>query len=96
MNRHFFDTIQTTPDLFTVYNEQAKTQSDMVLECFHVNGRMAWFEVHAMIPDMNEISLKRSLSNLQERGLIVKDTDKSNMVLSHFGKPCHRYYLVKK
>lgn len=49
--------------------------------------------MQAQLPDMNEDSLKRSLSNLKTKGLIVKDTDKSNLVTGPHGKRCHRYVL---
>lgn len=93
---HFFDTISCDPQLLIVFDAQAKTQEELVLEVFNAQQvALAWWQVAAYLPDMNECSLKRSMSNLAAKGKLVKNTDKGSMILGISGKPCHVYSLIK-
>lgn len=89
----FHNTIQSDPQLMIVYDAAAKSQEDCVMEVMRKLRRAAWFQVHACLQDMDPVSLKRCLSNLQDAGLLVKDTDKANMVMGTKGKRCHQYVL---
>lgn len=93
--RYFHNTIQTDPQLLIVFDAGAKSQEERVFEVFNTyKVAMGWFQVAAYLPDMNECSLKRSLSNLASKGKLVKDTDKSKMITGLSGKPCHTYRLI--
>lgn len=94
--KHFFNSIQADEQLLIVFDAGAKSQEELVLEVFNAQKcALAWWQVAAYLPDMNECSLKRSLSNLASKGKLVKDTDKSRMVVGLSGKPCHVYSLIK-
>lgn len=92
----FHNTINNDESEQKEANVKAKSQEDMVLEIMNKVKSGAWFEIASYLPDMDHCSLKRSLSNLQDKGLLVKDTQKANMVMGPKGKPCHRYYLRSK
>lgn len=89
----FYNTIQAESQLMFIYDAAAQSQEDLVMEVMNRIKRASWFQVHAFLQDMDPVSLKRCLSNLQEKGLIVKDTDKGNMVMGPKGKKCHQYVL---
>lgn len=92
----FKNTIQASPQLMIIYNAEALSQEEAVLEVMNKLKAAAWFQVHACLPWMDEVSLKRAMSNLQERGSLVLDKDKSKMLTGPKGKPCHIYLLIKK
>lgn len=102
----FHNTIQAEPEEMKVLNEVAKSQEEQVHEVFLKENRpMAWFEVSWLLPHLNEVSLKRCLSNLStdkkdkktgeivRRAKLVMVTDKSQMKLSPAKAPCHVYKI---
>lgn len=91
----YFNTNQASLLEYAQFTKEALTQEDMVLEVMKRLKKAAWFEIRAEI-EMNEDSLKRSLSNLKDRGLLAKDTDKANMVMGPHSKRCHRYVLIEQ
>lgn len=77
-----------------IYEGKAKAIEKKVYELFLANPDtgMNWSEVMAKMGKVNESSLKRSLTNLKNRFLLIKT---SEMVLSSEGAPAHRYKLNK-
>jgi len=95
-NNSFHNTIQADDQLALHFEAEALTQEEKVLGVFKfLNRPLAWFEVSKML-EMNECSLKRSITNLCSKGELVKDTQKSNMVAGPSGKACHRYQILNK
>lgn len=71
---------------------KAKSLEYIVLKIFERENRpMTWSEVKALIPEANEVSLKRSISNLKNRFKLEKT---SELVNSIYGVPAHRYKLI--
>jgi predicted transcriptional regulator len=90
----YYKTTELSPQLLMEFTEVAVTQEQIVLEVFRAHrSAMSWSEVSGFLPDMNESSLKRSLTNLMDRGILKKTDD---VVLSKYGKPCHRYEIINK
>lgn len=89
-NPSFYNTIDEIVRL-REFEASAKSQEDMVLEVFKKFKELAWFQVAGFLPDMNEVSLKRSMSNLKKKGLLFKTDIK---VLGIYGKNTHKYRLV--
>lgn len=91
----FYNTIQADSQLMIVYNADGLKQEDAVMEVLNKLKRAAFFQVQGCLPWMHRDSLKRALSNLYERGKVMKDTDKANMVMNpETGKRCHQYFIT--
>lgn len=86
----FHDTIDSSVEEFKKFEADAKSQDEMVLEVFKKHSELAWFEVQAFLPEMNEVSLKRSLSNLKNKGTLSLNDE---LVMGTKGKPVHKYKL---
>lgn len=96
MNAHFYNTNQSTSQEVILFTEDAKGQENACLQILQQLKRAAFFEIKNYLPNMHQDSLKRSLSNLQSRGLIVKDIVKENMVTNPMtGKRCHKYQIIE-
>lgn len=91
----FYNTIQADLTVAFQYEAQSISDENMVLEVMRKVKRAAWFEVVGFLPSMNEVSLKRALTDLKSKGILAKDTDKANMVMGPSGKRCHQYFLIK-
>lgn len=103
--KHFHNTVQLEEKQLDLFCVKAKNQEDQVIEVFNkYKCPMAWFQVFAYLPFMNEISLKRAMSNLTKpvinkagevtrKAMLVKIEDKSKMVLNG-STPCHLYKLI--
>ncbi len=91
----FFNTVQASPQLMIQYTEDSISQEMMVMNVMRMLQRAAFFEVQNQLPDMHRDSLKRSLSVLQAKGKIVKDTNKKRMVVNpDTKKKCHQYFTL--
>jgi hypothetical protein len=86
----YHNTTGETGQTFISFNEGALTQEQVVFEVFKKVGKACWFEIKNHLPDMNESSLKRSITNLKVKGLLFKTSDK---VIGTAGKPCFKYQL---
>ncbi len=75
------------------FESKAKTQERTILELFEFFVRpLAWFEVQRLlVEDMNECSIKRSLSNLKAEGKLLKTEEKA---IGNTGRPSYKYKLV--
>jgi hypothetical protein len=91
MKRSYYNTTHLPEQVVMDFEEKAKSQEDMVIEVFQLAKKpMSWSEVSGFLPDMNEVSLKRSLTNLYNSGKLIKTND---AVLSKYNRPCYRYQL---
>jgi hypothetical protein len=90
---NFFNTIQASGAQLVQYELMGISDHDKVIEVFNLaNCPMAWFQVKAFLPDMNECSLKRVLSSSKKLEMMP---NKSDMVVGPSGKMCHKYKLIK-
>lgn len=92
----YYNTNKVCGQTLINFCEAAKSQEQKVYDVYlNTNKGLAWFNVAALLPMINHCSIKRSISNLAKKGLLVKDTRKETMVLGIEGKPCHLYQLNK-
>lgn len=76
------------------FEAKAKSQEETVYEVFKTNPDkgFSWSECKQMLKsDINECSLKRSITNLKNSFKISKTNE---LVMSACGRPAHRYKLV--
>lgn len=75
------------------FESKAQTQERTILELFEFFMRpLSWFEVQALlVEEMNECSVKRSLSNLKAEGKLIKTDIK---VIGKTGRPSYQYKYV--
>ena len=97
----YYRTVNIPDQMAIDLSVRNKSQQDRVFELFcEKKIPMSWSEVSGFLPDLNEVSLKRCLSDLSneqrfEPGdwMLKKTKDK---VLSKHRHPCYRYCLTKK
>ena len=105
MRKLYYNTNNVSGQQLLDFEQGAKSQEDLVLCVYKTALRpLAWNEVRELLDkDMNEVSLKRSISNLSKNkkdlltGEITeyaKITKTEEMVQGPYGKPCHRYRLI--
>lgn len=88
----YFNTTGQTGQVLIDFEQRAESLEKKVLKVFEKENKpMAWHEVKAILPDANEVSLKRSISNLKNRFKLEKT---SELVNSIYGVPAHRYKLI--
>jgi len=89
----YHNTTSVTGQTLIEFETKAKSQDEQVLDVFKsINQPLAWFEVAGFLKGMNEISLKRSITNLKNKGLLYRT---QVLVTSVYGKPSHKYVLIK-
>ena len=75
------------------FESKAQNQERTILELFEFFCRpLTWFEVQRLLVDeMNECSIKRSLSNLKTQGKLIKTDEKA---IGNTGRPSYKYKLI--
>jgi len=93
MTKPFYNTISTKGQTLINFSSKAQSQEDLILTVFKMSLRpLAWFEVkNLLIEDMNDCSIKRSITNLKTKGILAKTSD---MIQGTAGKPVHKYKLT--
>lgn len=89
----FHNTISSVGSELQKFESDAKSQDEQVLEVFKKHSELAWFEVQSYLPDMNEVSLKRSITNLKNKGKLEKTKE---LVMGIYGKQTHKYKLCQQ
>jgi hypothetical protein len=89
----FHNSINESGQTLIRFESEAKTQEEIVMNVFLTYSRaFSWCEVMSFLPSpMNQVSLKRSITNLFNQGKLQKTNEK---VMGIYGKNCHRYKLV--
>lgn len=88
----YYNTTNQTGQYLLDLENRSESLEKKVLKIFEKENRsMTWSEVKALIPEANEVSLKRSISNLKNRFKLEKT---SELVNSIYGVPAHRYKLL--
>lgn len=88
----YYNTTHQTGQVLIDFENRSESLEKKVLKIFEKeNKAMTWSEVKALIPEANECSLKRSISNLKNRFKLEKT---SELVLSIYNVPSHRYKLI--
>lgn len=88
----FFNTNKESGPVLEKSHSDAKSQEDVIYELYLGKKlNMAWFEVKSFLPDFNECSIKRSITNLKNKGKLIKTTD---LVMGIHGKSNHKYKLA--
>ncbi|MBA3662743.1 MAG: hypothetical protein H0W61_00855 [Bacteroidetes bacterium] len=83
----FHNTILSEGQQLLDFESKAQTQDEQVLTVFKAHNKpLTWCMVAECLPDMNQVSLKRSLSTLKNKGLLFK-TDV--LVKGNYGKQTH-------
>lgn len=100
----FHNSIHEQGQVLIDFEAAAENQEDLILDVFKATKKpMAWFEVRQhMWFEMNECSLKRSLTNLCSEKRNSKDElirsqkllKTAIKVMGPHGKNCYRYSLV--
>jgi hypothetical protein len=92
MTSHFNTTHETGQTLIS-FEAKAVNQESTVLEVFYTYCRpLTWSEVQRLLPtNMNEISIKRSLSVLKNKRILEKTSEK---VQGIYGRPNFKYKLI--
>jgi predicted transcriptional regulator len=86
----FHATVNIDNKQLDLFEAKAQSQEDRIYELFcEVRKPLAWFEVKGYL-DFNDCSIKRCLSNLKDKGVLIKTSEN---VTGTFGKPCYRYEL---
>ena len=91
----YHNTNQVEPQLAIHFEAMALTQDDLILEVYRKHNKpMAWGEVRGCLPnDMHEGSIKRAITNLANRGQLMKC--EKDLVIGPYGKQTHRYKLAE-
>lgn len=88
----FYNTTKEEGQLLLLFEAKAKTLEKIVLEIYQMYQKpLTWSEVHTIIPEANQCSLKRSITNLKTSGKLEKTKEKG---LSIYGKPSYKYRLT--
>lgn len=78
--------------LLLQYEYVAISLERIVLEIYRkYNVPLNWSELHLIIPNANEVSLKRSITNLKTSGHLEKTKEKG---ISIYGRPAFKYKIV--
>lgn len=105
MNQPFYNTINAEGQVLLDFEGAAASQEEMVLQVFYsVKRPLAWFEVLAYMPHIDQCSLKRCLTNLtnsryDKEGLLIKEkklVKTDELIKGLKGKPCHKYKLIDR
>ena len=82
----FYNTTNVTGQILIDFTSKAKSQEEMILEYFtnHSNESFTWTEIANVFPNINECSLKRSISDLKNSWKLIKTNEKG---VSKYGKP---------
>ena len=80
--------------MLLAFEAKNSTQEALILTVFQLMQRaLAWHEVQGLlVEDMNEVSIKRCITNLKTSGILEKTSDK---IMGKYGKPTYRYKLKK-
>jgi len=90
--KHHYNTTHESGQLLLQYEYVALSLEKIVLEIYKQQNRaLTWSDVHSIIPNANEVSLKRSITNLKTSGLLEKTKEKG---ISIYGRPSYKYRLL--
>lgn len=104
MNQPFYNTIEAEGQVLINFESAALSQEDLVLAVFHETKRpLAWFEITFYLPEIDQCSIKRCLTNLtntryDRNGMIIKTkklVKTGELIKGLKGKPCHKYRLIE-
>lgn len=88
----YFNTTHETGQTLLNFENKGLRLQDTIYQIFQREQKaMVWSDVQMLIPDANECSLKRSITNLKTEGKLIKTTDKA---ISKYNKPAYRYKLA--
>lgn len=90
---NFYNTTNEKGQILIDFNNKAKSQQEMVYD-FFIQHRLfgyTWSDVQKHFPEMNESSVKRSITNLMNEGKLEKTSEKG---VSKYGKPAYKYKLA--
>jgi hypothetical protein len=89
---NYYNTTHESGQLLLQYEYKAISLERIVLELFKMQNKpLTWSDVHLIIPNVNEVSLKRSITNLKTSGHLEKTKEKG---ISIYGKPAYKYRLI--
>lgn len=89
----YYNTTNQKGQILIDFTAKAVSQEDLIYKFFteHKNSSFTWTEVQKHFPDMNEISLKRSITDLKNDGKLIKTSEKG---VSKYGRPSCKYKLA--
>lgn len=88
----YYNTTNMKGQILIEFESKSEAQKDMIYNFFKIHEvYMCWSELSKYFPDMNEVSLKRCLSDLKNEGKLVKTNEKS---ISKYGRPAYKYKLA--
>jgi hypothetical protein len=87
-----YNTTHESGQLLLAYEYKSIALEKVVLGIYRkYNTPLNWSEVHLIIPEVNEVSLKRSITNLKTSGHLEKTKEKG---ISIYGRPAYKYKLI--
>lgn len=88
----FYNTTNEKGQILLDFTEKAISQEQQVLQVFQNNPgkQFTWTDVQNHLPQINEISLKRSITDLKNDNLLIKTNEKGT---SKYGRPAYKYML---
>lgn len=86
----YYNTNKTTGQTLLSFTHKANSQQELVYQLFLQCITLSWCDCKKKLPDMNEISIKRSITDLYKEGRLTKTEE---MVLGIYGKKVHKYKL---
>lgn len=88
-----YNTTNESGQMLISFSEKAQSQESIIYEFFKQNKGVGytWSELKEFFHEMNEISLKRSMSDLKNEGKLIKTDEKG---MSKYNRPAYKYKFL--
>lgn len=91
--KSFYNTTKESKETVKLFEKKAKTQNDIVLDYFKAHSEISFSPETIWMRCFKDqrvpiTSVRRSISNLTKRGLLIKTKEKK---LSSFGRPAYKW-----
>ena len=87
-----YNTTNETGQLLMLFTEKTRSQEDIIYEIFKSMPQKSftWSEISEKLPHINEVSLKRAITDLKNANLLEKTSEKA---LTKYGRPAYKYKI---
>lgn len=88
-----YNTTHEKGQILIDFTEKSESQKDTIFSLFtnNSNQSFSWTDVAKHFPQINEISLKRALTDLKNEKKLIKTDEKC---ISKYGRPSYKYKLL--
>lgn len=89
----YYNTTPIKNQLLIEFSQIAESQEALILSFFQERSGLSftWSDVQEVFPNIPEISIKRSMTDLKNAGKLIKT---SMIELSKYKRPAHKYTTV--